>query len=230
MHKGNVSQRKRGGRRMRQSRTNVRTRREQDRVEGPRNFAPVQSPKKQVLLKVISTAIISGASPQVTKRWNPNSAYTPETGGGSGATPGYADWAQLYGYYRVIGYSYSFTASNNEAFPVIVYSVNSNNDPTTSNNSTLATNRNSFTKQLAAKGGIDSWTFRSPYYPVTYIVGSPAPKFDDLYSALVNASPSDLTWMGIGAQSIGGANITNGISVSLQLNQFVIFYDPLQQI
>jgi hypothetical protein len=181
-------------------------------------------------LKVITVATIATAAPQLIKRWNPNSAYTPETGGGSGATPGYADWAALYGYYRVVGYSYQFTASNNETFPVIVYTVNSNNDPTTSQNATLATNRNSFTKQLSAKGGMDSWTFRSPYYSIPYIVGSPSPKFDDLYAALVNASPSDLTWMGIGAQSVGGANITNGISVSVQLNQFVVFYDPLQQI
>jgi len=201
-----------------------------DRAIGPRGFSVLQPVLKKVLLKVISTANISAASPQVIKRWNPNSAYTPETGGGSGATPGFADWALLYGYYRVVGYSYQFTASNNEAFPVIVYTTNSNNDPTTSNNSTIATNRNSFIKQVAAKGGMDTFTFRSPYYTITHIVGSPAPKFDDLYSALINASPSDLTWMGIGVQSVGGANVTNGISVSVQLNQFVTFYDPLQQI
>jgi hypothetical protein len=226
----NRTQSRRGGKSKRKLQRPRNARRAEDRAVGPRGFAPVQSLKKQVLLKVISTATVSAASPQVIKRYNPNSAYTPETGGGSGATPGFADWAQLYGYYRVVGYSYHFTASNNENFPVIVYTTNSNNDPTTSNNSTLATNRNSFTKQLSAKGGMDAWTFRSPYYPITYIVGSPAPKFDDLYSALINASPSDLTWMGVGVQSVGGANVTNGISISVQLNQFVLFYDPLQQI
>ncbi len=214
----------------RRSKQNSQGGKQTDRALVPRGFFPVQTPTRKVLLKVITTATIATASPQVMKRWNPNSAYTPETGGGSGATPGYADWAALYGYYRVVAYSYTFTASNNEAFPVIVYTTNANADPTTSINATVATNRNSFMHHLPPKGGMDTWTFRSPLYTIPYIVGSPAPKFDDLYAATIGANPADVTWMGIGVQSIGGANVTLGISVSVQLNQAVIFYDPLQQI
>jgi hypothetical protein len=193
-------------------------------------YQMLQAPVQHVCLKTITTAVASAASPHIIKRWNPNSAYTPETGGGSGATPGYADWAALYGYYRVRAYQVKISISNNEAFPVVAYIVHSNNDPTTTNNSTIASNRNCFVKQLAAKGGIDSWTSESPIYGIDYIVGSKAPAFDDLYSALVNASPSDITWMGVGVQSIGGANVTNGISITVEMKQFVDFYDPLQQI
>jgi hypothetical protein len=189
----------------------------------------IAPPEQDVKLRVISTATISAASPQVTKRWNPNSAYTPETGGGSGSTPGYADWAQLYGYYRVVAYDYKITIMNNEAFPVIVFVVNSNNDPTTTNNSTLASNALSQTYALSAKGGQDRCEF-TKHLRVAEVVGSDAVEFDDIYSSLINASPSDITWIGVGVQSIGGANVTNGVSMRVELNQYTRFYDRLLQI
>jgi len=195
---------------------------------GFRNLQPIMPSKKHVPLRVITTAIISGASPAVIKRWNPNSAYTPETGGGSGATPGYADLIPLYGYYRVAGYSYTATISNLEGFGVIVYALNSNADPTTSFNSTLASNPRCQSKSLSPKGGMDRCTFRGTY-TIASIVGSPAPKWDDLYSALINASPADITWLGIGVQSIGGSNVTNGVCVEVELTQYTIFYDYLLQ-
>jgi len=185
-------------------------------------------PKKHVPLRVITTAIISGASPAVVKRWNPNSAYTPETGGGSGATPGYADLTPLYGYYRVAGYSYQITVSNLEGFGVVVYVINSNADPTTSFNSTSASNPRCQSKSLSPKGGMDRCTFRGTY-TIASIVGSPATKWDDLYSALINASPADITWLGVGVQSIGGSNVTNGVCVEVILTQYTIFYDYLLQ-
>jgi hypothetical protein len=189
----------------------------------------ISPPEQDVKFKVISTAVISAAAPQVIKRWNPNSAYTPETGGGSGSTPGYADWAALYGYYRVVAYNYKITIMNNEAFPVIVYVVNSNNDPTTSNNSTLASNPLSQTFALSAKGGQDRCEF-TKHLRISEVVGSDAVEFDDIYASLINTSPADITWMGIGVQSIGGSNVTNGISVRLELVQYTRFYDRLLQI
>jgi hypothetical protein len=190
---------------------------------------PIMPSKKHVPLRVISTAIISGASPSVVKRWNPNSAYTPETGGGSGATPGYADLAQLYGYYRVAGYSYEVTISNLEAFGVVVYCVNSNADPTTSVNSTIASNPKCQSSSLSPKGGFDRHVFRGRF-TIESIVGSPAVKWDDLYAALINANPADVTWLGIGVQSIGGANLTNGVCCEVKILQYTIFYDYLLQI
>jgi hypothetical protein len=193
-------------------------------------FMPaVAGPRKNVKLRVITTAIISGAAPAIIKRWNPNSAYVPETGGGSGQTPGYADWAALYGYYRVIKYHFTITVINKEAFDVVTYVINSNNDPTTSNNSTLASNPKAMVRTLSSKGGMDRATF-SGGFSIASIVGSKSVLFDDLYSSLINTSPADITWMGVGVQSIGGANLTNGISVTVALEQDTIFYDYLLQI
>jgi hypothetical protein len=195
---------------------------------GFKNLQPIMPPKKHVPLRVITTAIISGAAPAVVKRWNPNSAYTPETGGGSGATPGYADITPLYGYYRVAGYSYEITLSNLEGFGVVVYVINSNADPTTSFNSTAASNPKCQSFSLSPKGGMDRHTFRGRF-TIAAIVGSPAVKWDDIYSSLINASPADITWLGVGVQSIGGSNVTNGVCVEVKLTQYTIFYDYLLQ-
>jgi hypothetical protein len=206
-----------------------RSRRRSKAPAGFSHLQPIMPSKKHVPLRVISTAIISGASPQVVKRWNPNSAYTPETGGGSASTPGYADLAQLYGYYRVAGYSYEVTISNLEAFGVVVYCINSNADPTTSVNSTIASNPKCQSCSLSPKGGFDRHVFRGRF-TIASIVGSPSVKWDDLYSALINANPADVTWLGVGVQSIGGSNLTNGVCCEVKLLQYTIFYDYLLQI
>jgi len=178
----------------------------------------------------VATGVITAGGSEAVKRFNPNSAYTPETGGASGQTPGYADWTALYGYYRVVAYSYEITISNLETSQAVTcYLINSNNDPSTSVNSNIAANPKTQICELSPKGGQDRKTFRGSF-TIQYIVGSPSVKYDDLYSALLNASPSDVTWLGIGAQTIGGGSLALGIAYEMRLTQNTILYDYLLQI
>jgi hypothetical protein len=185
---------------------------------------PIGPPETDVKLQLITAATISGGSQAVVKRWLSNSAYTPEVGGGSGATPGYARWSALYSFYRVVAYSYEITVINNEAFPVLVYVVNTNSDPGTTTNSNLASNPLSQAFALSAKGGQDRHTFRKHVY-LSEVVGSNDVEFDDDYRSTITTSPADVCWIGVGVQSINGSNVTNGISCRFELQQYTRFYD-----
>jgi len=192
-------------------------------------FYPLQPPQMPIRLRVITNATLSGAVPAFVKRWNTNSAFQPETGGGTAATPGFSHWALLYGYYRVVSYEYNFTALNNEAFSVTIYSTNSNADPGTTTNSNLGANRLSWDRAVNAKGGIDTYKFVSPSITISEVVGTTSTYIDDTFRGLVTGNPADITWLGVGAQSISGSNLTNGIALRLELNMNTIFYDPITQ-
>jgi hypothetical protein len=163
-------------------------------------------------------------------RFNPNAAFNPITGASPGGyTPWYDRWALMYGYYRVIRYSYKITVINNEAFPIVAYIINSNNDPTDSIAQQIASNPLCQTFLLSAKGGQDRMTFRKTV-KIAEVVGTNTVKYDDMYSALITANPTDVTWLGIGAASVaGGSFIPNGASFNIELKQFTVFYDRLLQ-
>lgn len=193
-------------------------------------FARIQPREKFVELVLQSFQTISGAVPKLSVRFNPNSAYQPLTSGATASTPGYADWAALYGYYRVLGYKYQVTFCNLQTTMVAVWVVNTNADPTTTFTIDVASNRMCQVRDLAAKGGMDRTTVSSRRIPITSIVGSSSPLTDDLYSAVITANPSDVTWMAIGAQSIDGSNLSTGVQAHVRLHQYIQFYDPLPQI
>jgi len=172
---------------------------------------------------------ISGAAASVVVRYNPNSAYQPQTGGATATVPGFSEMSALYGFYRVVRYQYTVTMINNEAFPVTAYVINSNNDPGTSAGVLTAANALSQSVLLASKGsGSDTHTFRKTLN-LSEILGTSAVETADSYRALINASPLDVTWLGLGAQSGTASNITNGVTLLLKLTMYVRFYDRLLQ-
>lgn len=192
-----------------------------------RIYTTIQDPIKHVRLRSISAGTISGAATNVSKRWNPNSAYTPIVGGSSGALPGWADWANLYNHYRVIGYKVHFSAVNLETFGVSCSCLNTDDDPGTAAVLAVSANRYSWTTLLSSKGGgHDCWTFSQPVLTVSQIVGSNMPRIDESFSANTASSPTDLIYFTIGINSTAGSNLTNGIAYKVDLEMFVDFYQP----
>ncbi len=188
----------------------------------------VAPPETTVRLSLTTVGTISGAAAAIVKRWIPNSAYTPEVGGGSAATKGFSNWAGIYAFYRVVSYKYDIFVCNNEAFPVSVYVMNLNDDPGTTANSTTAQNSLSQIRLLSAKGGQDRCRFRGTY-TIARVIGSNSAEFDDDYRASVTASPSDVTWLCVGVQSTTGVNVTNGIGYEFNMSQITRFYDRKTQ-
>lgn len=165
----------------------------------------------------------------IVSRWNPNSAYQPQVSGATATVPGYSEAAAFYGFYRVTKYSYVVDFSNLEAFPVTCYVVNSNNDPgTTASVVVSAGNAMNQTSFLSAKGGMDRKTF-SKNVTLATLLGSDAIETADSYRSLINGSPSDITWLGLGAQSGTGTALTVGVVYRFSLTMYCRFYDRLLQ-
>jgi hypothetical protein len=194
----------------------------------PRTWtSAINKPSSGVTFAPMWLGTISGAAASIVKRFNPNSIWQPETSGGTGATPGYADWAAFYGFYRVIEYHYSISFTNKEAFDVAVWVANSSNDPGTTTNSTIVSNPMTQWKQLSAKGGMDRAKIAHGY-KLDIVCGTTSVYTADSFRSLIGANPADVSWLGIGVQSFGG-NLTNGVDVEMKLLQKTIMYDYLLQ-
>lgn len=171
---------------------------------------------------------LTAASNIIVRRFNPNSLYQPDVGGPTATMPGFADYAQLYGFYRVLGYSYKVDIANMCTFPVAAYILNSNNDPSTSASLINVANPLSQKCMLSPTGGLDRHTFTKKVW-ISDVVGTNAVATADNYRALVTGSPADVTWLGIAIQASTGANVTPGAYVALSLFFYAEFYDRLAQ-
>jgi hypothetical protein len=179
---------------------------------------------KIVRLGYPSEFVLSTAGTVFNKRFNTNAALTPEVGAATKPN-GFAQMATFYNQYRVLSFSFKWFVSNNETFPVYVYFVNSNTDPGTGATGTVIGRRHSGFKELSGKGGMDKATFTYSS-TIDKIIGQNT-RIDDKYSALANTIPADVTWLALGSQSSGGANLTNGTSWFGLLTMVVKFYDLL---
>lgn len=194
----------------------------------PTSFRSIIPTELDVEFLFIRNFTNSGAAPAVTKRFIPNSIWCPDPVSFAHAATGFTEYQSLFSLYRVVRYHYSIVAVNNEAFPVSVYITNTNADPSVSQALSEAGNDLSQRRVLSAKGGLDKVTIMKGYNVAT-VVGSNDIEYDDDYRATMSsgseASPADLIWLGVGCESLSGANITNGVSFILTLKQTTRLYD-----
>jgi len=159
-------------------------------------------------------------------RFTPNSAYDVDPVLGSTSTPGFSEWATLYGFYRVVAFSYKVDFVNTETTrSCAVYTVATNADPGTSLSYIAGANPMSKMTVLAPLSGQNRASL-SGSHKVADILGSDAPETADSYRATVAASPADLVWLGCGAQTLSGNSFTTGnVEVLISITMFVRFYD-----
>jgi len=170
----------------------------------------------------------SGAAPQVTKRFLSNTVWRPEVSVAKSAVP-FGELQELYSEYRVLKYRYCVTIVNNESFPVVVYVTNTNADPSVSAGLLDSVGDLSQRKVLSPKGGLDKVTFRKALSVQKVVGEGKTVRADDDYRGLMSAgsesNPADVTWIGIGAQSMTGANITLGVTSEILLEFETLVYD-----
>lgn len=188
----------------------------------------VGPPEMDIKLQWVNVGVFSAAQPAGTVRYNPNCPYQPLVGGSTGIVPGWDDWIRLYGFYRVVAYDYEIEVTNNEAYAINSYVINSNNDPTNTANSLSSCNALCSHAMIAAKGGLDKHVFKG-HCRISEVVGTPAIEYADSYRALINAAPADVTWLAIGGQSAPGSNLTLGFSYTVYITFYIRFYDRLLQ-
>jgi len=185
----------------------------------------VTPPEIDIKLNYSFNKLLTAAgSAVVAVRFNPNAAYDVDPTLGSTSTPGFAEWAAIYNFYRVVAFSYDAEFVNNEAFPVICWSFASNTDPTTAATSIITSNPLTKTGILSSKTGNDRHKVRGRHM-ISGIVGTDAVEYEDNYRALTNAVPADLVWLAFGLHSATGANLTLGAVLWGNITMFVRFYD-----
>lgn len=158
-----------------------------------------------------------------------NDAYDVDPALGSTETYGFDEYAALYSYYRVIGYSYKITVTNNTGIgtdsPVMMYVTNTNTQVSVSGTrwDLYTTSPYCQSKLLALPYAAGSTHTMRGTHSVAKILGSRVAETDDAYRALTTASPGDLVWLGLAVE-----NPTAGTGINfvydIQLIMSVRFY------
>jgi len=179
-----------------------------------------------VTLKFVSIKLINGAAGAISVRFTPNAAYDVDPLLGSTSTPGFAEWAALYGYYRVVKVGYECEFSNLELTnPVLCYTHLSNTDGGLTLSPVVIGNALSKYSLCAVQNGGKSTIRLSDVQTVATILGSDNVENDDNYRALTNGVPADLVWLNVGCSSMTGANLATGVSVFTVITMKIRFYD-----
>jgi hypothetical protein len=194
----------------------------------PGSYRTAIEPTERDITLIYPFDFTLGGSATVSRRFTPNSAYDVDPTAGSTSTPGFAEYANLYGYYRVVRVSYKIEISNTDALPVHAYTYFTNADPGTSMPYTVVGNPLAKGKLLSAGGGGRDTIVLQDSQTVATILGSNTVEWDDQYRSLTNASPADLVWLTVGVHQPGGTSITAAsVNVVVVIRMLIRFYDRI---
>jgi len=167
----------------------------------------------------------------IAKRWTPNAAYDVDPVLGSTSTPGFAEYAALYTYYRVEKFKTHVTFSNLDNLSISLYSVVSNTDP-----GTAGTNYNGYAQSAFGR------TFElAPFYsgrgtvtlnqtvPIPQLLGMNMAQADS-FRSVTTSIPTDLVYWGFGIYSNAGTNFANGVGYTGYIEMHVRFYSRQDQL
>jgi hypothetical protein len=155
-------------------------------------------------------------------RYRMNSAFDPDPLLGTGALPGFNEYASFYVAYRVVDFAWSITLTNDELFPMTTYAVPLNQDPgpNPSNGLTLAANYKGSVRGLSAIGGPNARF--SGRVNLANMFGIAGYNYDDDFNAGVAANPSVPLFFLVGAQTPAPLTVS-GLVITVRLSFRVIF-------
>lgn len=152
--------------------------------------------------------LASGVSGIAAKSYHTNAAYDVDPALGSTETYGFDEYAAFYSYYRVIDYEYEITVINYDARSIMAYVVNSNIDASLAGtNYYLYSTQPYCESQLISNNSPNKHTFRGKV-PLSKLLGSMAVETDDSFRALTSGIPTDLTWLTLAVEAVGGATVS----------------------
>lgn len=195
---------------------------------GKRNLTsgPVLQPDSfRVRLRYPIQNTLTVAGTVIAKRWQPNAAYDVDPVLGSTSTPGFAEWAGLYTYYRVVKYTVHMSFCNLDNLGVALMSYHNNVDPGTAGSSGLQYAQSTFgrTYDLAPFYSGGGKVVLNQTVKVRDILGMPVMQADS-FRSLTTSTPSDLVFWGFTILSSSGVNFTNGISYAGYIEMETIFF------
>jgi len=161
-----------------------------------------------------------------TWRYRVNSAFDPDPLLGTGAIPGFVEWAAFYDRYRVLDFMYDAQFSNLEAFPLQVVAAPSLLD--LGANYASAVDIPGFpygTKSLISTLGGQDRARLSGHLDLEKFEGSPTIYTDNNYSGVVSGNPTNVRFMNFGL--VSDANLVHGVFISMKLGFRTLFYQRL---
>jgi hypothetical protein len=187
----------------------------------------IQPPERDVML-CFPFAFTLGSSATISRRFTVNGAYDVDPTVGSTSTPGFAEYAAFYNFYRVVRCSYRVSISNTDALPVVAYVYFSNSDPGTGLPYTVIGNPLCKWKLLSAGGGGYDTVTLGDTQTIATILGSNEVEVGEQYRALTNAVPADLAWMTVGVHTPSGTALTAGaVNVVVSIRMLTRFFDRI---
>lgn len=187
----------------------------------------IEPPERDVMLCYPFAFTLGGAA-TISRRFNPNAAFDVDPTLGSTSTPGFAEMAQLYAFYRVVKTMYIAEISNTDALPVYAYAYLSNTDPGTAMPYTVIGNPLAKGMLLSAGGGGKDTCVLKDSQTIATILGSNEVETDPLYRALVTTVPADVAWLCIGVHTPGGvAIVANAVNVVIRIFMLTRFFDRI---
>jgi len=241
--RGNASKRKvRTGRKAKQK-SSVGSRGVNDRGTGDGNLVLIDLPPMRSRLAVIPDRLRVHLiyADQIQQRNNVgvkyvswryrSSAYDPDPALGTGAIPGFTDFTNFYGNYRVHRMKLEWDCVNIESFAVTVKVVPTPTDPG-ANTAVISefadANPRGFSKILAGSSAQNRCKMNSPWYQVIKIEGSIGAQFDPNFAAAVNANPANVMYIGLTTASY--LVHVNGVITTVKVHYDVEFFNRIYQV
>lgn len=198
------------------------------RVQHSRVTMPRELISSEVIADVTYLArgkITNAGNVFATQRWHTNCPYDVDPIVGSTSAPGYNEWAAFFDFQHTIGYKIELNVFNAEAFALGVYTLESTEDPGTA--STLSdvagANPLSYVHQLGPATGLARKKIVITR-KISQVTGTILSETADSYRSVVNSTPADKTWIGIGVQTYGTNVLTTaGLDYELKMSMRIRF-------
>jgi len=160
-----------------------------------------------------------------------NAPYDVDPVFGSTSTPGFTAMANLFQFYRVVGYKYKFHVANKDTFPVCVFLLHTNISPGTGSQfSKIGNMWCQECKTIGSVSGSPSVVEFNGQHRIADIVGSKSPETDDNFASITSTNPSDTTYVTLGVDTtIAGNTFVNGVLWQVELWMLIRFYERKMQ-
>lgn len=165
-----------------------------------------------------------------------NAPYDVNPALGSTNTQGFSEMASLFTRYRVLSYRSVVQVVTSGIYPTMIVVLHRNTNASSAGGSAVDLdaylgNPLSQHKMIGhAYSATGTHEFRA-FHPITRVVGSEAPLTADSFQSLVTTTPTDLTFIEIGAhihEPTGLQNLSGGVMVNLTLTMNTSFFERKQ--
>lgn len=167
-----------------------------------------------------------------------SSAYDPDPSFGTGAIPGFSEWAAMYADYKVHGIGVDGQILNGDTQSPMYLVIRPYVDQIIANNAftALSTVYENGANPLAIYetcspnlGGQPRWEFRK-FWNNTTVLGNNQWLTDDGYSSGTNSNPATMVYVLFAIARVDGANIGVGVYTHINVDMDVEFYNRKQQL